>query len=248
MSKRSPRYPRQNLSKSLEMVKKLFDGAHQSKLDVDTAAKVIGYSNSAGGAASSALGALRQFGLVDGLRGDMGVSDLAMRILEPMDDNERVSALHEAAMKPEMFEKIVNHFGGKLPPLDEPIRAFLIRQESFSASGANELVSALRDTMSFLPPLKEANLSFAASSGKAQEDSAEVDDHVAEADDVSGRSGYKPPAGPHDSELITLPLGLDCRAELRLVGKVTASAYGRLIRHLELMRDIAEEDGKAADD
>lgn len=246
MSKRSPRYPRQNLSKSLEMVKKLFDGAHQSKVDVDTAARVIGYSNSAGGAASSALGALRQFGLVDGLRGDMGVSDLAMRILEPMNEAERIEALYEAAKKPEMFERIVNHFAGKLPPLDEPIRAFLIRQESFSASGANELISALRDTMSFLPPRSESQATTSSSPASLQDEGEESEAHVSNAEYQSATPGFKPLAAGQESELITLPLGIDCRAELRLVGKVTASAYGRLIRHLELMRDIAQEDTDVA--
>lgn len=242
MSKRSPRYPRQNLSKSLEMAKKLFDGAHQSRLDVDTAARVIGYANSASGAASSALGALRQFGLVDGLRGDMGVSNLAMRILEPMDEAERVNAMHEAAMKPEMFEKIVNHYGGRLPPLDEPIRAFLIRQESFSANGANELIVALRDTMASLPMRRETS---SPTQGDAPDLSLEMADS-AELPKLASRPevdlGSSPPVPSHASELITLPLGLDCKAELRLIGNVTVAAYSRLIRHLELMRDIAEED------
>ena len=242
MSKRSPRYPRQNLSKSLDMIKKLFDGAHQSKVDVDTAARIIGYSNSAGGAASSALGALRQFGLVDGLRGDMGVSDLAMRILEPMNEAERVDALHEAARKPEMFERIINQFGGKLPPIDEPIRAFLIRNESFSASGANELIGALRDTMSFLPSKSELQTPASSISDNIQDNGAGFPSQAEVAASQSSTPGLKPLPPGQEEELITLPLGIDCRAELRLIGKVTASAYGRLIRHLELMQDIADED------
>jgi hypothetical protein len=240
MAKRSPRYPRQNLSKSLDMVKKLFDGAHQSKMDMDTAAKVIGYSNSASGAASSALGSLRQFGLVDGLRGDIAVSDLAMKILQPMHDEERVDALHEAAMKPEIFERIMGQFGDRLPSIDEPIRAFLIRHEGFSAGGADEVVDNLRETLSFLPE-KQSNsltqrvdtvaqaLSEAPSKSDANEQAKVVTNLVA------------PPA-PDIGELITLPLGANCKAELRLIGSVTHAAYDRLIRHLELLRDIAVEE------
>jgi hypothetical protein len=240
MAKRSPRYPRQNLTKSLEMTRKLFDGAHQSKLDMDTAAKIIGYSSSASGAASSALGSLRQFGLVDGLRGDVAVSDLAMRILQPMDDEERVTAMHEAAMKPEMFDRIVTQFGGKLPPLDEPIRAFLIRQEGFSANGADELVDNLRETLSSLPAKHQAT--------QSQKGDVAPLDHS----DVSPKpmlQESEPPnfnpsslATPQVGELITLPLGANCKAELRMIGVVNHAAYDRLIRHLELLREIALEE------
>lgn len=238
MVKRSPRYPRHNLAKSIEMARRLFAGAHQAKIDVDSAAKVIGYAGSGGGAATSALGALRQFGLVDGLRGDVAVSELAMRIIQPMDEAERVGALHEAAMKPEVFSSIVNQFGGRLPASDDPIRSFLIRQEGFSASGAEEVIQALRETISSLPE-KHGDTPTGPRPEEAQE-----------SDDEEGRSNVPVANAPKPSdaigvgELITLPLGQNCKAELRLIGEVTSSSYARLIRHLELLRDIASEEGE----
>ena len=239
MVKRSPRYPRQNLAKSLEMVKKMFDGAHQSKLDTDTAARVIGYSNSASGAASSALGALRQYGLVDGLRGDLAVSNLAMRILQPLDEDERSAALHEAALKPEIFERILAQFNGKIPPMDEPIKAYLIRNEDFSASGAQEVVETLRQTLSFLPQkVEESSNTKPAASNEPETNMASV----GTGNPIADAADQKLPQPPGAGELITLPLGLNCKAEVRLIGKVTHSAYDRLIRHLELLRDIAAED------
>ncbi|NIJ28354.1 hypothetical protein FHT00_000282 [Sphingomonas insulae] len=220
------------MAKAIDMTRKLFSGAHQSRVDVDTAAKVIGYAGSGGGAAASAIGALRQYGLVDGLRGDLAVSDLAMRILQPMNDQERSDAIREAALKPELFAKISNQFGGKLPSSDEPIRSFLIRAEGFSTGGADEFIGSIRDTLGSLPETsQEMNL----------------------LGDIS-----VPPAAnlPHDEpmsspthsqveavgEVMTLPLGQNCKAELRLIGDITAASYGRLIRHLELLREIALEE------
>lgn len=236
MIKRSPRYPRHNLAKAIDMTRKLFVGAHQSKVDVDSAAKVIGYAGSGGGAASSALGAMRQFGLVDGLRGDVAVSDLAMRILEPMDDQERASAMREAAIKPEVFGRIVNQFGGRLPGSDEPIRSFLIRTGGFSAGGADEVIASLRETLSSLPEDAPTTVST-----KAIEEADDPAEPAANDPDSTRSSGARPTA-PIVGELITLPLGINCKAELRLIGEVTASSYNRLIRHLELLRDIAEEE------
>lgn len=234
MVKRSPRYPRHNLEKAIEMASKLFKGAHQSKIDVDSAARIIGYAGSSGGAAQGALGALRQYGLVDGLRGDVGVSDLAMRILQPMDDGERESAMAIAASKPEVFSKILNQFGGKLPGSDEPIRSYLIRQEGFSTSGAEEVIETLRETLAALPQPNVAQENEPVPQSQTSSSSAEIEEAT-----------HKPPQAasqPAVGELITLPLGQGCRAELLLIGEVTDASYARLIKHLELLREIAAEE------
>lgn len=235
MAKRSPRYPRHSLVKSIEMTRKLFSGAHQARVDVDAAAKVIGYSGSGGGAAASALGALRQYGLVDGLRGDVAVSDLAMRILQPMNEDERIAALHEAAMKPEIFERIVEQFGGRLPGSNEPIKAYLIRQEAFSPSGADELIEALRSTLSALPEPIDLDAHPSETTGEKLNEKIE---ERAETPSLAPQPSAPLPQG----ELITLPLGSSCKAELRLIGEVTDASYARLIKHLELLREIAAED------
>jgi hypothetical protein len=234
MVKRSPRYPRHNLEKTIEMASKLFKGAHQSKIDVDSAARIIGYAGSNGGAAQGALGALRQYGLVDGLRGDVGVSDLAMRILQPMDDGERESAMAIAASKPEVFSKILNQFGGKLPGSDEPIRSYLIRQEGFSTSGAEEVIETLRETLAALPQPNVAQENEPVPQSQTSNSSAEIE----EAAHKTPQAASQPAVG----ELITLPLGQGCRAELRLIGEVTDASYARLIKHLELLREIAAEE------
>lgn len=236
MVKRSPRYPRHTLPKATEMVGKLFTGAHQSKVDANSAAKVIGYGGSTGGAAQSALAALRQYGLVDGLRGDVAVSDLAMRILQPMDETERVEAMRAAAMKPEMFGRVLNQFGGRLPGADEPIRSFLIRQEGFSAAGADELIETLRSSLASLPE---------ATSRVAADATEDVGEEESQQPETVAAAEAPPPAtaaAPVKGELITLPLGQNCKAELRLIGDVTDASYARLIKHLELLREIAAEE------
>ena len=231
--KRSPRYPRLNLTKAVDLVERLYKGAHQSRVDVDTAARVIGYSNSSSGAAAGSIGALRQFGLVDGLRGDLQVSDLAMRIIQPMHEQERLEAMREAAARPEIFGSILGQFNGELPRSDEPIKAFLVRQQGFSQSGAEDVIATLRETVAGLPgvPSKE-----------------EVREEKIPADRQQEPLPKVRPVSPaplvllEDTELIVLPLGSACKAELRFVGEVTSVAYERLIRHLELMRDMLVED------
>lgn len=237
--KRSPRYPRVSLTKAIGMAQRLYEGAHQSKVDAETAAKVIGYTNSSSGAAAGALGALRQYGLVDGLRGDMRVSDLAMRILQPMDADEHILAIHEAANRPETFSQIQRQFDGELPKSDAPILAFLVRQLGFSQTGAGEVVSVLRETFADLPAIAQA---------EDRSENESIGSNELSASEPSARSGsivsrtIEPPSPTHADELITLPLGPKCKAEVRFIGEVTATSYDRLIRHLELLRETLNDE------
>lgn len=234
MGKRSPRYPRVELKKAIDMVRRLYEGVHQSKVDADSAAQVIGYSNSSSGAAAGALGALRQYGLVDGLRGDVAVSDLAMRILQPMNENEHIEAVHEAANKPEVFSHILQQFGGEPPKSDAPILAFLVRQQGFSQSGASEVTDIFRSTFSGLPEL-------------SMDAVTQLDTPSIEGDDIQDEPQYAAnSASPVNTkvgsgEVIALPLGPDCRAEIHFTGKVSAKSYDILIRFLTLMKDTASD-------
>ena len=234
--KRSPRYPRIDLSKAIALVERLYDGAHQSKVDADTAAQVIGYSNSASGAAAVALGALRQFGLVDGLRGDVSVSELAMRIIKPMNDEEQIEALHEAANKPDIFTNVLNQFPDGLPRSDAPISAFLVRQLDFSQGGATEVISVLRATMDRLPSPSPISVPLVPSSPGLSEEGEVARD---EARPFSSRS--QTAEASLEGDLVVLPLGPNCRAELRMIGEVSLKAYDRLIRHLELLKETLED-------
>lgn len=236
--KRSPRYPRIDLSKAISLVSRLYDGAHQSKVDADTAAQVIGYSNSVSGAAAIALGALRQFGLVDGLRGDVSVSDLAMRILRPMNDEEQIEALHEAANKPDIFASVLGQFPDGIPRSDAPIIAYLVRQMGFSQSGASEFIGIFRATFDRLPDLPTGVDIEPAPVGSPSAAPAVTPAEMAAPASSRGHLDIGLVSG---GELVVLPLGPNCRAELRLVGEVSLKAYDRLIKHLELLRETLEE-------
>ncbi len=143
---RSPRYPRISLVDAIIYARRLYDEAHRSRVDADTAARLMGFAGKSG-ASAVALGAIRQYGLVDGLRGDLQISDLALKILQPLSKEEEVQAKHEAAFKPEVFDLLSAHFEGSFPRSDEPIKAHLIRSMGFSQAGANDCVASLRKTV-----------------------------------------------------------------------------------------------------
>jgi hypothetical protein len=224
---RSPRYPRIPLLKTMQYVERLYEGAHRSLVDSDTAIRVMGFANPSG-ASAVALGAVRQFGLVDGLRGPVRISDLAMRILEPSSQLERRDALKDAAQKPEIFSKILDQFGGQLPNSDEPVRSFLIREMQFSKSGADDCISTLRDTMREIEGPEGFETGDVESLQEKPASEATID--LTRSQPQSSR------------ELIRIPLSKDCVVELVFHGQVTGAAIDRFVQHIQLMKDVWIED------
>ncbi len=232
---RSPRYPRISLTEAIRHINTLYRGAHRSVMDTNTAYRVLGYAGKTG-ASATVLGALRQYSLVSGLRGDVAVSDLALRILEPSSRTEYAEAVVEAANAPEAFRAIDIHFSGNIPNSDEPIRAFLIRTLGFSRSGAEECIKSFRETYS------EAR----AQSGLVDADTERTEGEIAVVAQP-GPPSHEHPApqhvsaatnATHVSELVRVPLSRECTAEIRFEGSVTREAIDRLIGYINLMKPI----------
>lgn len=237
---RSPRYPRISLETAIGYARRLYDEAHRASVDVDTAARLMGFRGRSG-ASQIALGAVRQFGLVDGLRGDIKISDLAMRILQPSSADEEEEARHEAAFSPEVYDSVVAQFDGELPRSDEPIKAFLIRSLRFSKSGAEDCIATLRKTLTELEGyrsnLRQTELPVApAAFSKDTPDKRHQIEHPAQ------QPVHATPELSEDYELVRIPLTRDCTAELRLVGEVTGGAIDRLVQYIELMRGVWADD------
>lgn len=234
---RSPRYPRISLGDAIGYARRFYTEAHRARVDAETAAQLMGFSGRSG-ASAVALGAVRQYGLVDGLRGDMQVSELALKILQPVSREEEVEAKHEAAFRPEVFDALSAHFDGDFPRSDEPLKAHLIRSMGFSQTGAVECVSSLRKTLEEIdrssgPATSEPAKAFAPDvpvDGGAGE-SATVETEIPLAQTQSTQS-----------ELVRIPLSKSCTAELRLLGEIDQPSIDRLIQYIQLMRDVWAEE------
>jgi hypothetical protein len=230
---RSPRYPRYPLEVAIQYADRLYKGAHRSTVDTMTAYKVMGFAGKSG-ASATALGAARQFGLVEAVKGGVRVSGLALAILEPSSAEERIASLHVAANKPDVFEAVMDHFEGAPPRSDEPIRAFLIRSKGFSRVGADEFLNSFRATFAFLEEVGD--------SGHPVDDPQVP---AATEQEIERTAVERPPAARTDvrteGEVIRLRLSRDCVAELAFEGPVSNDALDRLVRHIDLMREIWAE-------
>jgi hypothetical protein len=237
---RSPRYPSHSLEQALEFVRRLYEGVHRSAVDSLTAVKLMGFAGRSG-ASATALGSVRQYGLIDGVGDRTRVSDLALSILEPGSPEELASSVVQASKQPLVFGKILERFEGRLPSANEPVRAYLIRELGFSKRGADECLSSLRETQSFVQSFDVPQSASAAAERPETGYALTVHPAVSasEATHVSLGSSHATPTS--ESELIVIPLTKDCRVEMRFDGEMTKRAIDKLLRILELMKEDSAE-------
>ena len=96
---RSPGYPNASLEQVIENVGKVHQQDRQHPVDRCAVALHLGFSGLSG-AADRALSALLHYNLMEKVRkGELRVTDLALRILHPSDPSERRQALYEAVGK-----------------------------------------------------------------------------------------------------------------------------------------------------
>jgi hypothetical protein len=173
---------------------------------------------------------MKKYGLVDSDDKTVRVSDLALRMLHPANEQENLKALQEAALKPELFAQL---YSTRQDASDDAIRSFLITRLDFSEAGARQVIKAYRDTMEL------AQLDRPGTEPLAQtaEDLMQTEDNMQlSVKPAPGRVPSTPEptniASNHQpSQTLSVPVGPDVFAEVRIRG-------GELrAEHLEALRE-----------
>lgn len=145
---RSPSYPSTPLEEAIEIVKKLHQVERKNPIDREVAAKALGYSGITGRSATI-LSNLIQYGLLEKAgKNEVRVADRAVEIIYPHSDQDRATALREAAHEPELFQSIMRRFTDGTPS-NTALEAFLVR-EGFSGGAIQLAIRAYRETFLFL--------------------------------------------------------------------------------------------------
>lgn len=110
-STKSPKAPRLSLADAIDQVKKLYAEAKRTSIKREVAARALGYA-SLNGSALTNLATLIQYNLLDQGPGTVAVSQLALQILHPLNDQQRLESLRAAALAPKLFAEIkAGHHG-----------------------------------------------------------------------------------------------------------------------------------------
>lgn len=143
---RSPNYPAFSLPTAIQRVTELYRNLHAHSAPREVIAKGMGY-NSLNGASATAISALHKYGLLEKVGEEIKVSDRALRILHPHNEEEKKAAIREAAMDPPLFAELAEKFPGRIPT-DELLRNYLVRN-GFAPAAVTSVVLAYRETSQF---------------------------------------------------------------------------------------------------
>ncbi|QDT83109.1 hypothetical protein [Gimesia chilikensis] len=153
--RRSPNYPYLSLRDALDKAEVVFDSEHNNYCPVDAVASLWKASPKSSSLQKS-IAALVQFGLFDekgsGSKREVKVSDLAVNILVPPDQAERLSAIRDAALAPKLHSELWARYNTRLPKNDNSIMHYLVsgREEGvFNKDAAVHFIKSFRDTLAF---------------------------------------------------------------------------------------------------
>jgi hypothetical protein len=141
---RSPRAPRYALEDAIADMRKLHTQIGKSAVKSETAVSALGF-NGLNGAALATLGTITQYGLINRTKGFIAVSPLAVRILHPMDEDQRIASIQEAALAPSVFREIYE----KMNDCSEQVLTSYFVQNGFTPDGAKRTANVYASNKSF---------------------------------------------------------------------------------------------------
>ena len=151
VKRRSPNYPAINLQEAVQVVETLYQGTAQGRgvgrgeFTPQDAAGAWNYSSTTG-PVKNRIAALRQYGLLEGKKGNNAkLSDRALTlVLRDPGAREHRDALRVAALDPDIFEELHQT---RPDAADDALRQHLIVQRNFTGEGANRLIAVFRASM-----------------------------------------------------------------------------------------------------
>lgn len=233
---RSPNYPAVGLREAVKLAQDVWNREKRSPAPLSAIVQAWGYAGLSGNARTK-IAAMRKYGLLDETdSGDLRLSDRAIHILHNHQDSlERLSALREAALSPELFLELQQTYP---EASSDTIRSYLITKKGFSDVGADAFIKAFRDTQEIaklsgmevtpITPLPQSGLPPAGitppPAGKGQQP--------------------PPPLPPGDSETtFRWPLSRGVVAEVRFIGDAKPAHLDLLKQYLDVAKGAMEADG-----
>ena len=145
MRHRSPNYPGLDLETAIENVTTLYVNVKRGEFTPEDATKAWGYSSTSGPVRVK-IAALRQFGMLEGKKGENpSLSRLGLTfVLRSKSSREYQEALRHAATNPPLFAKARE---AKPNASDSALREWLLMDQNFSDDGSSRFVEVFRNTM-----------------------------------------------------------------------------------------------------
>lgn len=229
---RSPNCPTMTLQDALDRGRKVYSKEHTHTANRAVVAGDLGYSG-VSGASATVIGALRQYGILEGRGDDMRISDKAVDIYElPEGDPERNRAMSILCYSPPLFRELYDQYKERLPG-DGNLRHTLIKK-GFLPETADEVIETYKENLKFVGNhVAEYN---------KEDDDEESENEMTPAAEARPQAGKTPPPPSPPASLNRTPVGSeipvakDCVMGVAATGRVTQEGIEKLIAYLGLIK------------
>tara|TARA_R110000787_G_scaffold8444_15_gene28344 strand:+ start:3267 stop:4052 length:786 start_codon:yes stop_codon:yes gene_type:complete len=248
---RSPNYPNISLPDAIARARKAYDLDRDAPLDREVAAKHIGYSGRSG-ASDKVIGSIAQYGLFETAgKGEVRVSQLAVDIFHPLNEQQKRDAIQKAAYSPPAFRVLKERYGAGVIPSEDSATSFLIR-EKFLPNAIERLYSSYVATCQFLK--QEGATDFSVPSTETVEESPVSESVASHSNEVEQPVQSSParqrPRSPYSNmeahgmqRMLTQGmLSKGSTFEIIVTGKIGPKEIDTLIRKLEIDKAILADD------
>ena len=152
---RSPLFPFIGLRKALERAEELHEHERWAWVNLSVAIKHWGFSGTSSNGKQT-IAALNAFGLIETkgakVHRSIRLSELARRIiLDPNEESQRrIEAIQDAALKPKIYKKLLDHYDGNLPS-DANLRYMLLIELNppFNERSVDLFIRTFKETLAF---------------------------------------------------------------------------------------------------
>lgn len=153
---RSPGYPGIPIDDAITRIGQVYQQDRRAFTTYDAILEHLGYSaKNRSGTSGRAISALRQYGLLDEQDNNFRVSELGFRILHlPEGSEEQRQLIKTAALKPQIFRKLLTQYRGEVPS-DAALRSHLVLREGFNPDSVDQFIRVFRRTIEIANPSAE---------------------------------------------------------------------------------------------
>jgi hypothetical protein len=246
---RSPQFPYISLTKALERIETMANkaGHHEVRVfDVAADWKLSPKSSST----DRNVAALVSYGLVEesgtGEAKKIKISENGWRIMEDKRPGVRDKLLAEAAIKPPVIEEYARHWGERRPD-DGHALSQLKFEGGFTDEGATQFLRVFDETIRFTKAFEAAKPADEGKGEGRQDDGESGENSIPPVNPPPPPRGAKVQVMAGERELTTGLLSGEASFRLIVSGQVGVKEIERLIKKLELDKEILAEQEEAAE-
>lgn len=222
---RSPNCPQISFTEAIEKGRMVYEKEHTHPAVKLVVAQDLGYKGLSGPALAT-IGALRQYGILEGSSDALKISEDALAYYEMDDGPEKLAAIERMVFFPALFAELKQLFPDKLPS-EGNLRHTLITK-GFLPKAAEDVISVYKANSELVGGEKPRY------SGKNEEPVMPTSNSPRQPTSGFNIFGSQPKPSTPEVQTYAFALSPDTRAELSLRGKITAEDLELLRDHIEL--------------